>query len=168
MLVSLLDRNTGYANLFLYDFNSKTFQQLTNAKVYNQYAAQSPDGKTIAFARDPDGALWLMDADGGNQRPLVAMQTDLMAWSPDGRSIAFGRNYRDLFVVDATSGAAQNVTNTPNTYDGNPAWSPDGKKIVFVQSVGQFESNIMIIDLTTGKTTRLTRDAADDWPFWVP
>ena len=168
MLVSLLDRNTGYANLFLYDFNSKTFQQLTNAKVYNQYAAQSPDGKTIAFAHDPDGVLWLMDADGGNQRPLVAMQTDLMAWSPDGRSIAFGRNYRDLFVVDATSGAAQNVTNTPNTYDGNPAWSPDGKKIVFVQSVGQFESNIMIIDLTTGKTTRLTRDAADDWPFWVP
>ena len=47
-------------------------------------------------------------------------------------------------------------------------FSPDGKKIVFVQSVGQFESNIMIIDLTTGKTTRLTRDAADDWPFWVP
>jgi hypothetical protein len=49
----------------------------------------SPDGKTIAFTSDRDGAdnIWLMDADGKNRRQLTKETVLLVStpsWSPDG------------------------------------------------------------------------------------
>ena len=67
--------------------------------------AWSPDGQTIAYMRDPSdfsvasGDLWLMDADGTNERILVP---EIIAdhglgpvWSPDGERIAFQRRCTD-------------------------------------------------------------------------
>jgi hypothetical protein len=63
--------------------------------------AWSPDGQTIAYMRGPPGDrvatgdLWLMDADGTNERILVP---EIVAdhglgpvWSPDGERIAYQR-----------------------------------------------------------------------------
>jgi hypothetical protein len=63
--------------------------------------AWSPDGQTIAFMRGPPsdsvatGDLWLMDADGTNER-LVVPEVDAMhglgpMWSPDDERIAYQR-----------------------------------------------------------------------------
>jgi uncharacterized protein YgiM (DUF1202 family) len=53
--------------------------------------ALSPDGGTVAFTRwtGDDGALWLIDVDGGNERPLLGetKQAKHAAWSPDGQRI---------------------------------------------------------------------------------
>jgi len=53
----------------------------------------SPDGRTIAFTRDGAHDIWLMDADGTNERILVS---DINAnhgvgpvWSPDGERIVY-------------------------------------------------------------------------------
>ena len=51
----------------------------------------SPDGKTVAFTRwtGEDGALWLIDVDGGNERPVLGgtKQAKHPTWSPDGQQI---------------------------------------------------------------------------------
>ncbi|MBE2198816.1 MAG: PD40 domain-containing protein [Anaerolinea sp.] len=68
-----------------------------SAQLYSMNPTWSPDGAMIAYDADLDGdgwqELWLMDADGSNQRLLYDPpgQTDAWArsWSPDGRMINY-------------------------------------------------------------------------------
>jgi uncharacterized protein YgiM (DUF1202 family) len=51
----------------------------------------SPDGQTVAFTRwtGEDGALWLINVDGSNERPVLGgtKQAKHPSWSPDGQRI---------------------------------------------------------------------------------
>jgi dipeptidyl aminopeptidase/acylaminoacyl peptidase len=42
-----------------------------------------------------------------------------------------GQPCDDLWVMDADGTNQTNLTNTPDTNEGQPAWSPDGTKIAF-------------------------------------
>ncbi len=62
---------------------------LTRGPAYDSQPRFSPDGKTIAFTSDRSGIenIWLMDADGGNPRPLTEEKDSYVrtaAWTPDG------------------------------------------------------------------------------------
>lgn len=63
---------------------------------FDHQPAWSPDGATIAFQRTGAaifGDIWLVDADGGNERGFVgwtlAGPQSTPSWSPDGRLLAF-------------------------------------------------------------------------------
>jgi hypothetical protein len=102
--------------------------RLTGGSDVDRYPAWSPDGATIAFSRDTNGAfeIFVMDADGANLRQLTtdnARFEESPAWSPDGRRIAYtstaGQN-GDLKLMNADgSGIAEagivcfKVTGTP-------------------------------------------------------
>lgn len=69
--------------------------------------AWSPDGRTIAFQRTTASIasdIWLMAADGADERPLMAASLDgpqlSPSWSPDGRLIAFASRH------DGSAGSA--------------------------------------------------------------
>ena len=67
--------------------------QLTTDPANDLRPAWSPDGTRIAFFsnRSDSNDIWVMDADGENQRELTNGSADdrRPAWSPDGARIAF-------------------------------------------------------------------------------
>src|SRR5690242_9642949 len=104
----------------------------------------SPDGSQLAFSvlgaasRD----LWLMDADGGDARRIVACeacsQVDEPAWSPDGSTIVFWRSALGddgtqftLERYDVATGETQVILGAPaGRAITGPRWSPDGTRLV--------------------------------------
>jgi len=65
----------------------------------------SPDGQRIAFTRGGD--VWVMKADGSNQRNLTnspAVSEQFPTWSPDGKRILFRARDSNYICLGATSG----------------------------------------------------------------
>jgi Tol biopolymer transport system component len=100
----------------------------------DQVPAWSPDGRTIAFVREND--IWLMRANGGNQRRLASNGT-CPAWSRDGRTIAFLRN-RDIWLMSATGRNQRRLLRNGLC----PTWSPDGRWIAFSRQPGIWLTNL--------------------------
>ncbi len=73
---------------------------------WNMQPTYSPDGKTIAYISDRDGAsnLWVMDANGGNPHQISKEETALIhtpTWSPDGDYIAVTKGFMSSRSIPA-------------------------------------------------------------------
>lgn len=107
----------------------------------------SPDGRSIAYVRRSAdvmsdrnrGAIWLVDAASGQQRPLVTGPGSHGAprWSPDGTRLAYASSDEggsQLWVRWLDSGAATRITNLPDA-PGAITWAPDGRTIAYTMRV---------------------------------
>ena len=140
----------------------------------------------IAFVSNRDGnaEIYVMDADGGNQRRLTNNRHDdwSPSWSPDGKRIALvsdrdghpdvipGWFTSEIYVMDNDGGNQQKLTNNPND-DRSPSWSPDGKQIVFQSDRDEGDHNIEIyvMDADGSNPQNLTNNPTADYnPSWSP
>jgi hypothetical protein len=101
-------------------------------------AAWSPNGATIAFARNEcppgehapyclDGTITVVSlalAD-GEQTVVAERDAGALAWSPDGSRIAFGG--AGIFIVDADGSHVAKLSDVGL----EPRWSPDGEWLLF-------------------------------------
>lgn len=148
---TFFEPNKLYTDIYIVNVDGSGLTQLTRDSGRNGSPTWSPDGKQIAFTsnRDTDGKakIWVMNADGSNQREIPNSNIDKgstfpniqLAWSPDGTKILF-THYRAcpgdlevaIHVMNADGNNTRLLTNDPNSCGvySSPRWSPDGTKIV--------------------------------------
>src|SRR5438309_7936310 len=111
----------------------------------------SPDGKRVVYevqkANWEDNAfdrnLWIVDVATGESHALTSAKKSSTnaAWSPDGKWIAFlsdrpgqikdtPEGKKQLYVISADGGEAQQVTKTENDVNAFE-WAPDSKRIAY-------------------------------------
>lgn len=136
----------------------------------------SPDGRRIAYGTFLDrGRLWVMNADGSNQRLLVTRPPSRLYaatgidWSPTSGRVAFttGGWQSSLYVVNTNGSRLRELPNaTRVAYQ--PEWSPDGHRIAFTHAFGASGGVIAVIDPDHSAPVQfLTNgDARDTDPTW--
>jgi TolB protein len=143
--------------------------------------AWSPDGLEIAFDsnRRVGLAIWLMQADGSDQRIVTRSHGEYPSWSPDGKRLAYaGGAYYDIHVVDVDGSNDAAITTSP-AYDMGPAWSPDGKWMAYHTQAGAYpalgeagmgpEMEIHLVRPDGSDDHRITADQVEDsFPAWSP
>ncbi|MDQ3548353.1 MAG: LpqB family beta-propeller domain-containing protein, partial [Chloroflexota bacterium] len=123
---------------------------------------------------DPAGSLdvYVMDPDGGNQRPLISEPDDdwLAAISPDGSRIAWvSRRHgnHQLYVALADGSGVRRLT-TSGGDDLYPLWSPNGTDILFSRNEDG-DDELYIVNADDGSLRRLTDNSAyDGFAVWSP
>jgi len=130
----------------------------------------------IAFASDRSGnrEIYLMDADGVNQRAITAHQSISMSpdWAPQRDVITYvswvsGRG-PGLYLVDLVSGQKSELV-TSGTLNISPSFSPNGDQIAFARSIGGGNSEIFATSRDGRNLQQLTRsNGIDTNPAWSP
>lgn len=152
----------GDLELYIMD-EAGNLQRLTDKPGYDGGAFYSPDCKEIVWrANRPTGEaladyqrlleqglirpsaleLFIMDADGDNQRQLTDNGAANFGpyFHPDGRRIIYSSNAGtgnerefELFIIDKLSGETEQVTFSEG-FDGFPQFSPDGEWFVWASN----------------------------------
>jgi len=136
--------------------------------------AWSPDGRYIAFYRDPNryppvpygeedsSGIWILNLDTMEANFLVKGWSP--DWLPDGEWIAYGYN-RDIYMINVGTKGIRQLTTWGSCF--SPDWSPNGQLLVFDCSIDNLDSNgIWIMELGTNSAIKhigLGRE-----PSWGP
>jgi Tol biopolymer transport system component len=143
----------GSADIFRVRDNGMGLERLTDSPAFDDQAALSPDGNTLAFVSTRDTGSTdihvldlktrrtrnLTNSPGGDYRP---------SWSPDGRRLAFSSDRgttlqrskgnweqvhpASVYVVNA-DGRDLRKLSSDGQLAGSPKWSPDGARVVFYE-----------------------------------
>ena len=139
-----------------------------------QMATFSPDGSSVAFSwngeREENWDIYVKLIGPGSPQQLTTdpgVDTS-PAWSPDSRSIAFVRILPDravLIIVPSRGGPERSVLEMRRTgiqvFGQLLSWSPDSRFVIVAASPSDVTTNgITAVDVTSGKTSRLTTPPA--------
>ncbi len=143
----------GSADIFRVRADGTGLERLTDHPAFDDQAALSPDGRSLAFVSTRDHGstdIHLLDVQTGEVRNLTdATGGDYRpSWSPDGSMLAFsserGKPPRmaagrwehvhepSVYVMQADGGGARRLTGD-GQLAGSPRWSADGRRVVFYE-----------------------------------
>jgi TolB protein len=166
---------SGNAEIYLIDKDGKELKQLTNNTFYDNDPCFSPDGSQIVFCSKRDGGLdelWIMNADGSNQRQLTHFpKDDTMkvagyhagppSWEPNRNVISFismrqGKHH--IFTIKPDGTGLTQIKIDGTNEQGWHSWSPDGRWLTFDGSDSIMNYDIYLLDTKTNKVKQLTEE----------
>lgn len=136
---------------------------LTDGRFNDNFAHWTNAGKIYFFRYVTSTRVetWTMNADGSNQHRANTEIKDLQVgnWSPDGKKVVFTKEGDPTrgYLADA-DGANEIVL--PFVF-GNNDWSPDSSQFVYQSKSPEGKQELFLYTLKTGRSVRLTIDAAD-------
>ncbi|MBU2972267.1 DUF5050 domain-containing protein [Pseudoalteromonas sp. C2R02] len=156
------------------NIDGTNMQRLTNTKhVWDSAPAWSADGKTIIFSREYKDSsrgwqeeVWLMNADGTEQRQIKAIKGRAAQFMPDGRILFQSKSGPSQISIANGDGSNIITLTNDDTDNMSPKLSPSGKKIAYLSNRdGNQEVYVMGIDGANQK--RLTVNSIQEWdPAW--
>lgn len=158
------------------DIDGKNARRLTHEKhVWDSAPAWSPDGKTIVFAReykDDNGnwqeQVWLMNADGTEQRQIKAIEGRAAVFLQDGRLLFQSKaGPRQISIANIDGSNVIQLTND-KTDNMSPKISPDGSQIAYLSN-RDGNQEVYVMDIDGSNNIRLTKNRVEEWdPAWSP
>src|SRR6267142_2617546 len=160
--------------VYLLSMNGGEAKRITNLKNGVTVFRWSPDGtRLVVVSRvgpsDNRGDTRAESKDRSDVRHYknTSYKFNDTGWFDDRRS--------HLWLVDAKSGNAKQITEGNNWNDSDPQWSPDGTRLAFVsnRTGKEYEENrntdVWVISAEGGKLTKISdHDEADNQPHWSP
>jgi TolB protein len=159
--VVFTSERSGSADLYRVHTNGAGLERLTDDPAYDDQAAISPDGRTIAFVStrgDRHARIFLLDVATRAVRQLTHDDHPIAGtvsgdyrpgWSPDGQWIAFsstrGAHFEDVpgrwehvqstgvYIINRDGSGLRRLT-PMGEFAGSPKWSPDGQRVVFYET----------------------------------
>ena len=143
----------GSADIFRVRTDGTGLERLTDHPAFDDQAALSPDGRTLAFVSTRETGstdIHLLDLETGALRNATATPGGdyRPSWSPDGRMLAFssdrgkpprmaaGRwehvHEASVYVMQIDGGGVRRLTGDGHL-TGSPKWSADGRRILFYE-----------------------------------
>ena len=121
----------------------------------------------------PDLALFIADADGKNEHPLVPHSE--IEYSPnvsrDGKWVVFTSEHQgqaDIYRVHPDGSGLEQLTTDP-AFDDQGALSPDNTTLAFVSTRGGGTADIWLLDIAAQKYRNLTSNHSGNFrPSWSP
>lgn len=163
----------GDSDIFRVNPESGEVRQLTASPGSDVAPAASPEGSQIVFESDRSGQqqLYVMDADGSNQRRLTFVEGARFAspaWSPKGDRIAFTRIGRDGMRIGVMQRDGSDIRIIPGSgQDDHPGWAASGRALVFMRSgVAGGEPEIWRTDLSGRRQVKVSMAEGAAYPSW--
>ncbi|MDP9069303.1 MAG: DPP IV N-terminal domain-containing protein [Actinomycetota bacterium] len=169
--IAFVSDRSGNGDIYIFDIDSRSLQQVTTNPGPDAFPAWSPDGTELLFASNRKATvdLYAVDLQSGEERQITNGDEveGWPSWSPDGRTIVFSRSFsRSVYLLEegahgpreievvSTSSESPEAGGDGDSYRGprvgDVVWSPAGDQLAVVvldEELGRAAGRVLIVDL---------------------